>query len=44
MGSGEEVMYSRYGNNPNQVTLAARYAQPLSAGTVIGGKVERNAA
>ena len=27
VGSGEEVMYSRYGNNPNQLTLAARYAE-----------------
>ena len=26
VGSGEEVMYTRYGNNPNQVSLAARYA------------------
>ncbi|HWA57140.1 MAG TPA: PLP-dependent aspartate aminotransferase family protein [Gemmatimonadales bacterium] len=26
VGSDEEVMYSRYGNNPNQVHLAARYA------------------
>ncbi|HSB53575.1 MAG TPA: PLP-dependent aspartate aminotransferase family protein [Gemmatimonadales bacterium] len=26
VGSGEEVMYSRYGNNPNQVALAAKYA------------------
>ena len=26
VGSDEEVMYSRYGNNPNQVALAAKYA------------------
>jgi cystathionine beta-lyase/cystathionine gamma-synthase len=26
VGSGEEVMYSRYGNNPNQVSLGAKYA------------------
>jgi cystathionine beta-lyase/cystathionine gamma-synthase len=26
VGSDEEVMYSRYGNNPNQLSLAARYA------------------
>jgi len=26
VGSGEEVMYSRYGNNPNQVALGAKYA------------------
>jgi cystathionine beta-lyase/cystathionine gamma-synthase len=26
VGSDEEVMYSRYGNNPNQVGLAAKYA------------------
>jgi cystathionine beta-lyase/cystathionine gamma-synthase len=26
VGSGEEVMYSRYGNNPNQTGLAAKYA------------------
>ncbi|MBK7350810.1 MAG: PLP-dependent transferase [Gemmatimonadetes bacterium] len=26
VGSGEEVMYTRYGNNPNQVSLATRYA------------------
>jgi cystathionine beta-lyase/cystathionine gamma-synthase len=26
VGSGEEPMYSRYGNNPNQVSLAAKYA------------------
>lgn len=26
VGSDEEVMYTRYGNNPNQVSLAARYA------------------
>ncbi len=26
VGSDEEVLYSRYGNNPNQVRLAAKYA------------------
>jgi cystathionine beta-lyase/cystathionine gamma-synthase len=26
IGSAEEVMYSRYGNNPNQVELARKYA------------------
>ncbi|HXW95970.1 MAG TPA: PLP-dependent aspartate aminotransferase family protein [Gemmatimonadales bacterium] len=26
VGSDEEVMYTRYGNNPNQVSLAAKYA------------------
>jgi cystathionine beta-lyase/cystathionine gamma-synthase len=26
VGSGEEVMYSRYGNNPNQLALGAKYA------------------
>ena len=26
VGSDEQVMYSRYGNNPNQVSLAGRYA------------------
>ncbi|HRP07406.1 MAG TPA: PLP-dependent transferase, partial [Gemmatimonadales bacterium] len=26
MGSGGEVVYSRYGNNPNQVEVARRYA------------------
>ncbi|HXG43377.1 MAG TPA: PLP-dependent aspartate aminotransferase family protein [Gemmatimonadales bacterium] len=26
VGSGEEVMYTRYGNNPNQVSLAQKYA------------------
>jgi cystathionine beta-lyase/cystathionine gamma-synthase len=26
VGSDETVMYTRYGNNPNQVTLAAKYA------------------
>jgi cystathionine beta-lyase/cystathionine gamma-synthase len=26
VGSDEEVMYTRYGNNPNQVNLAAKYA------------------
>jgi cystathionine beta-lyase/cystathionine gamma-synthase len=26
VGSEEEVVYSRYGNNPNQVALAAKYA------------------
>jgi cystathionine beta-lyase/cystathionine gamma-synthase len=26
IGSDEEVMYSRYGNNPNQVSLAQKYA------------------
>ncbi len=26
VGSEEEVLYSRYGNNPNQVALAAKYA------------------
>lgn len=26
VGSDEEVMYSRYGNNPNQTTLATKYA------------------
>jgi cystathionine beta-lyase/cystathionine gamma-synthase len=26
VGSAEEVMYSRYGNNPNQVSLAKKYA------------------
>ncbi len=27
VGSDEEVMYTRYGNNPNQVSLAGRYAE-----------------
>ena len=27
VGSDEMVMYSRYGNNPNQTAIAARYAQ-----------------
>jgi cystathionine beta-lyase/cystathionine gamma-synthase len=27
VGSEEEVQYTRYGNNPNQVSLARRYAQ-----------------
>ncbi len=27
VGSDEETLYSRYGNNPNQVRLAAKYAQ-----------------
>jgi cystathionine beta-lyase/cystathionine gamma-synthase len=27
VGSDEEVLYTRYGNNPNQVELAGRYAQ-----------------
>ena len=26
IGSGEEVLYTRYGNNPNQVELAKKYA------------------
>jgi len=26
IGSGEEVMYTRYGNNPNQLELARKYA------------------
>ena len=26
VGSAEEVMYSRYGNNPNQVALGKKYA------------------
>lgn len=26
VGSGEEVLYSRYGNNPNQLALAKKYA------------------
>jgi len=26
VGSSEEVLYTRYGNNPNQVTLARKYA------------------
>jgi cystathionine beta-lyase/cystathionine gamma-synthase len=26
VGSGEEVLYTRYGNNPNQVDLARKYA------------------
>jgi methionine-gamma-lyase len=26
VGSDEEVLYSRYGNNPNQLTLARKYA------------------
>ena len=26
VGSDEEVLYSRYGNNPNQVELAKKYA------------------
>jgi len=26
VGSGEEVLYTRYGNNPNQVELARKYA------------------
>jgi cystathionine beta-lyase/cystathionine gamma-synthase len=26
VGSDQEVMYSRYGNNPNQLSLAAKYA------------------
>ena len=26
MGSEEEVLYTRYGNNPNQVELARKYA------------------
>lgn len=27
VGSDEEVLYTRYGNNPNQIELASRYAQ-----------------
>ena len=27
VGSDEEVLYTRYGNNPNQTELASRYAQ-----------------
>ena len=26
VGSSEEVLYTRYGNNPNQVSLARKYA------------------
>jgi cystathionine beta-lyase/cystathionine gamma-synthase len=26
VGSGEEILYSRYGNNPNQLALARKYA------------------
>jgi hypothetical protein len=26
VGSDEEVLYTRYGNNPNQVTIARKYA------------------
>ncbi len=37
VGSDEEVMYSRYGNNPNQVTLGAKYAllEGAEAGIVV---------
>jgi cystathionine beta-lyase/cystathionine gamma-synthase len=35
VGSGEEVMYSRYGNNPNQVAVATKYALLEGAETAI---------
>jgi len=37
VGSDEEVMYSRYGNNPNQTTLGAKYAllEGAEAGIVV---------